>query len=180
MIPRARYALAAAVIAMLITGCSSDEEGTAPMPSTTPQTTTQTQDTAVKPPMQSPEEDEHAHEEPELPPLATWDAAAEQQALGQAEGFVRSYARPNLIAADWFSGIAGYLSPSAIESYAYTDPAFIPATTVNGDPQVIGAPTGTSVSVAVPTDAGELHVHLVRAFASESWLVSTLEMSSEQ
>lgn len=173
-----RHLLVAATIAVLITGCAKG----APEPTpATLETSTATQDaTDREAPSSETEAGQPDHDEPSLPPLATWDAAAEQHALGQAEGFVRSYARPDLPTEEWFTGVAGYLSPSAIESYSYTDPAFIAATSVTGDPYLVSEPTGTSVTVAVPTDAGELHVLLVRGLDSEPWLVSTLESPSAQ
>jgi hypothetical protein len=112
--------------------------------------------------------------DPTLEALPSWDAPAQASALSRAEGFVRAWARPDLDATTWLTGISGYLSASAAEKFRWTDPSLIPATTVNGTPQVTGDPSGTSVTVRVPTDAGDQLVLLVRPDAASGWVVSTL------
>lgn len=167
-----RYPTVVAVAAFLIlAGCSStpaSSQSTPPASSTA--LTTADPDLA--------DDVEEYVDEPLLPLLATWDEDAEQLALSRATGFVKTYLRPDLDNLTWFPAISGFLSPFARDSYAWIDVDNIPAATITADASVTGEPTGTRVTVAVPTDAGIFTVTLVRGFEGDMWEVSHLELDT--
>jgi hypothetical protein len=72
----------------------------------------------------------------------------------------------------WWAQLAPYLSASALVAYEYTDPTNVPASAVTGDPLVVAAPDGTTLSVLVPTDQGQYRVELERQSDQAAWAVS--------
>lgn len=61
--------------------------------------------------------------------------------------------------ATWWSGLSPYLSPEAKFVIEGTDPAQIPATRITGD--AIATPaSASSVSVLIPTDAGQYRLDM--------------------
>lgn len=172
-------AVALTVMASALAGCSSTHApapagdgahamATPTSPSTSPSTSSEGSATPTS------EAGAPMDADPTLDALPMWDAPAEASALSRAEGFVRAWARPDLDATTWLTGVNGYLSASAAEKFRWTDPSLIPATTVTAAPQVTGQPSGTSVTVLVPTDAGAQLVLLIRPDAATPWVVSTL------
>lgn len=166
------WAIAVAVV--LLAGCSQSE---APTPAASAAGSSEPGAAATA---DGHETNEHDHaEESDPPPVPTWDEAAGEDAVARAEGFVRAWARPDLDATTWFSGLQGFLSPSAAEGFLWTDPAVVPATTVTGAASLVDG-SATSATVVVPTDAGDHLVVLVHVDDQTPWQVASLSpMSSE-
>lgn len=62
--------------------------------------------------------------------------------------------------ATWWNGLSPYLSPEAKFVIEGTDPAQIPATRITGD--AIATPaSASSVSVLIPTDAGQYRLDMI-------------------
>ena len=99
------------------------------------------------------------------------DPAVPSGSAEAAQGFVTAWARPELPAAQWLSGVRGYVVPELERSMSYTDPAQIDATTVTGPPRRVHLlPDGSVASFEVPTDAGTTRVEL--ALVKGRWLAT--------
>lgn len=118
-------------------------------------------------------------EEQPAPAVPSSDATTRSDALARAEGFVRAWARPDLDATTWFSGVRGFLSPAAAEGFIWTDPATVPATTVTGPPAFLEEPAATSARVVVPTDAGDQYVLLIHSDDQTPWQVAVLAADAQ-
>ena len=143
-------AVALTVMASALAGCSSTHApapagdgahamATPTSPSTSPSTSSEGSATPTS------EAGAPMDADPTLDALPMWAAPAEASALSRAEGFVRAWARPDLDATTWLTGVNGYLSASAAEKFRWTDPSLIPATTVTAAPSR-NAGGGTSSS----------------------------------
>jgi hypothetical protein len=107
-------------------------------------------------------------------PQPTDDPASEQSAIAQATAAVTAFARPDLDPEAWWDGLAPLLSPAALEAYAGTDPAEVPASAVTGAAWPGESPSSYLATVFVPTDAGEYAVLLVREGGGTPWLVERI------
>lgn len=110
-------------------------------------------------------------------PAPTGPAPVPADAVDRAVGFVTAWARPSLDAAAWFAGVKGYLAPAAAALYASTDPAHVPATAVTGA-GVLAVDSTSTATVRVPTNAGEVTVHLHYDASGAKWLVDRMEAAS--
>lgn len=108
-----------------------------------------------------------------LPP-PTDDPASQESAVAQATAAVTAFARPGLDPETWWGELAPLLSPAALEAYAGTDPAEVPAHAVTGAAWPGESPSSYLATVFVPTDAGEYAVLLVREGGGTPWLVERI------
>lgn len=171
-----RRLVALTVMAMMAAGCSSTppaDEAAAETSSTSMSTPSGAEASASEVP-------DGEHEDVEAPAIPAWSTGAEGDVLARAEGFVRAWARPDLGATQWFAGLQGYLSPAAAEGFMWTDPSLVPATAVTGPSRLAGDGSPTSATVAVPTDAGEMHVLLIHTDDQTPWQVSSVTPADEQ
>lgn len=104
-----------------------------------------------------------------------WDQASRAQAVTAAQAAMAAFARPpaGTDEATWREGLHPTLTPTAQETYAYVDPAEVPATTVTGAGQLAEPEPGATAflaTVSVPTDAGTYEVLLARTGGSAPWL----------
>lgn len=107
------------------------------------------------------DEEEHQNPTPVAPTGARADAA---QAM--AVRFVKAYARPagdKVDARTWWAQVSPMLTAQARADYAGTDPSNVPFTKVTGEAKVkpVQDDHGLVILVVVPTDVGDLTVHLV-------------------
>lgn len=158
--------LASCVVLTACTGPAAD----APRPSTT-STAAPTVDThGWSTPVPSSGSAGH-DDEPDDPadsPVSDADASLGVQV---AELFMTAFTRTDLDKAAWFGGIRGFLTDYSVTAYQYTEPASVSAHSVIGAGTVVPGGTSTIMAVDVPTDAGVYQVQLIRAVASEPWLV---------
>jgi hypothetical protein len=108
-----------------------------------------------------------------LPP-PTSDAESDSSAVAQATAAVTAFARPALDAETWWAELTPLLSPAALEAYAGTDPAEVPASEVTGEGWPGESASDYLATVFVPTDAGEYAVLLVREGGGAPWLVERI------
>ncbi|MFF3867060.1 hypothetical protein [Micromonospora sp. NPDC001898] len=108
--------------------------------------------------------------------LPATPSAADAAAVDAAMRFVRAWARPDLPADRWLSGVRPYAVSAYADLLATVEPANIPATQVTGRGQVVAA-TAERVDIDVRTDAGVLRVRCVRDGAR--WLVATVGIRQE-
>ncbi|MEV4830633.1 hypothetical protein AB0K25_20220 [Micromonospora sp. NPDC049257] len=108
--------------------------------------------------------------------LPATPTAADAAAVTTAMRFVRAWARPDLPADRWLSGVRPYAVSAYADLLATVDPTNVPATQVTGGGQVVAA-TAERVDVDVRTDAGVLRVRCVRDGAR--WVVATLGIRQE-
>ena len=108
-----------------------------------------------------------------LPP-PTHDAGSSDAALAQATAAVTAFARPGLDAQTWWAELAPLLSPAALEAYAGTDPAEVPASAVTGPAWPGESASNYLATVFVPTTAGDYAVLLVREGGGAPWLVERI------
>lgn len=162
MSQRPSLATVLAVAALvLLSGCTPIHHGTERTATTKPSATS----TATIVP--HPTEADTGHDE--NPGPAPADAATDAAQVAVAA--MAAFSRPTLNAADWFAGLAPYLTDQGKAWYKSADPSRIPATAVTGPAS--GA-TGDLVSwatVTVPTDAGAYTVNLARPDAAHPWQV---------
>lgn len=107
-------------------------------------------------------------------PQPTDDLASQESAVTQATAAVTAFARPDLDPETWWDGLAPLLSPAALEAYAGTDPAEVPARAVTGPAWPGESPSSYLATVFVPTDVGEYAVLLVREGGGTPWLVERI------
>lgn len=112
-------------------------------------------------------------DDPTDPADAPASDADASEGVQVAELFMTAFTRTDLDKTAWFAGIRGFLTDYSVTAYQYTDPASVSAHSVTGTGTGTVTPGGTStiMAVDVPTDAGVYQVHLIRAQASDPWLV---------
>lgn len=108
--------------------------------------------------------------------LSATPTAADAAAVDTAMRFVRAWARPDLPADRWLSGVRPYAVSAYADLLATVNPANVPATEVIGTGQPVAA-TAEWADVDVRTDAGVLRVRCVRSGAR--WLVATVGLRQE-
>lgn len=93
---------------------------------------------------------------------------------------LRAWAQPTRTYERWWAALAPLLSAAALEAYAGTDPAELPALTVTGTPALTSprddaaARDALMASVEVNTSVGQFVVDLTRTDPDAGWLVSRL------
>ena len=113
---------------------------------------------------------------PTPPPAPTDDAASDQAALTAGAAAVTAFARPDVPAEEWWSELEPLLSPAAVEAYAGTDPAEVPARAVTGPPWQGESESPYLALTFVPTDVGDYAVLLVRDGGGAPWLVERITL----
>lgn len=117
---------------------------------------------------------DHGGSLPPPPPQPTDDAASARAALDVGTAAVTAFARPDLPPDRWWAQLRPLLTPAALEAYAGTDPAEVPARAVTG-PAWSGESASPYLALTfVPTDAGEYAVLLVRDGGGAPWLVERI------
>ncbi|MFS3130637.1 hypothetical protein ACLM5J_19705 [Nocardioides sp. Bht2] len=151
-----RRALCAALLLVLVAGCSSDgEDDTAGPGSSTSSSGLEHSD------------DLHVHDTTAAP-------AAEQDAGAQGVRFLRSWARPDLRYAEWWAGIEPLMNAQGKQAYAATDPALVPDLDVTGAAKVEPGTVATSAFVWIPTSEGRFGLQMSRVTESAAWLVGRI------
>ncbi|MFD8242966.1 hypothetical protein ACH4NU_37965 [Streptomyces sp. NPDC017259] len=80
--------------------------------------------------------------------------------------------------AGWYATAGQYCADRCAATLASVDPARVPATRVTGDARVT-YDRDTRHEVAVPTDAGEVSVRLVRDAPTDPWRVESWEQGAQ-
>jgi hypothetical protein len=147
-----------ALLAVLCAGCTSGR----PTPPTTPPTSAALPPVASLPPTQagSPGNDV------ENPPART---PAGQPGTVAAD-FAVAWARPDLPAERWWTGVAPFCEAGFAQRLRSVDPGNLPATRVTGPPVPASPPSGGVAVFTVPTDGGTLVVTV--AAVGGRWLVT--------
>lgn len=94
---------------------------------------------------------------------------AQPAALAAAEEFARAWVRTD---SQWSTRLADLATADVVASLAGVDPTTVPATSVTG-PGTVQSEVPGWASVAVPTDAGTVVLHVVQS--GEAWLVSAID-----
>lgn len=118
--------------------------------------------------------DEDSGETVEPAPVPEWDEASRVAVIDAAEAAMTAFARPELDYETWWTDLEPLLTPQAGETYAYVDPANIPARQVTGEGLLVNDTSAYVATVEVPTDAGRYHLVLNRKDAAAPWLVTRL------
>ena len=108
--------------------------------------------------------------------LPATPTAADAAAVDTAMRFVRAWARPDLPADRWLSGVRPYAVSAYADLLTTVDPVNVPATRITGAAWAAVA-TVERVDVDVPSDAGVLRVVCVRS--GDGWLVATISAAGE-
>ncbi|MCK6210559.1 hypothetical protein KZX45_08385 [Georgenia sp. EYE_87] len=170
MTPRRTVGIVAAVAAILTAaGCAATPAE--PQPAAAPAAPSSAPATSSSRPTDEPMEELTGHEQDPIGPPPTWDETAAEEAADRAVAFMRAFARPDLTAQEWHAGIAGLMTTTGVETFAYVDPAAVPATTVTDGGEVLDTGSASLAEVRVGTDAGPYLVTLTRTGATDPWLV---------
>ena len=164
-------ALAAALV---LVGCTGQDEGPTPTPTVTSSASPTMPDLDQFTPPPSGLVDEDTGETVEPQPVPEWDEASRVAVVDAAEAAMTAFARPDLDYDTWWAGVEPLLTPEAAEDYAYVDPANIPVRKVTGEGVIVEDTSAYVATVEVPTDAGNYHVLLIRQDAASPWLVSRI------
>ena len=148
---------------LALQACSTEPVGRAAEPAGTPTTT-------------SPDAGDAGAALPPPPPAPTDDAESDEAALAAGAAAVTAFARPDLPAERWWSDLQPLLSPAAVEAYAGTDPAEVPARAVTGPPWQGESDSPYLALTFVPTDVGDYAVLLVRDGGGAPWLVERITL----
>ena len=95
-------------------------------------------------------------------PDDTASPTSQKDAVDTAEKAMAAFVQRSRPYAEWWAGLSPFLGPDGIYAFEYTDPRNVPATQVTGVGVVSAAPSGTSMTVLVPTDVGQYQVQLNR------------------
>ena len=115
-------ALAAALV---LVGCTGQDEGPTPTPTVTSSASPTMPDLDQFTPPPSGLVDEDTGETVEPQPVPEWDEASRVAVVDAAEAAMTAFARPDLDYDTWWAGVEPLLTPEAAEDYAYVDPANI-------------------------------------------------------
>jgi hypothetical protein len=110
----------------------------------------------------------------QAPPPPGLSASAAAAAIAAAHQVMIRYARPQLSAQAWLSGMDPVLTQDAAAQFAGTAPSQIPAHQVSGAATLASDSTGGGAVATVPTDAGTYQVFLTRANGSTVWLAEQI------
>lgn len=171
---RAAIGGVALAAALVLVGCTGQDEGPTPTPTTTssPSPTMPDLDQFTPPPSGLVDEDTGETIEPQ--PVPEWDEASRVAVVDAAEAAMTAFARPDLDHDTWWAGVEPLLTPEAAEDYAYVDPANIPVREVTGEGFIVNDASAYVATVEVPTDAGRYQLVLNRKHADAPWLVSRI------
>ena len=164
-------ALAAALV---LVGCTGQDEGPTPTPTVTSSASPTMPDLDQFTPPPSGLVDEDTGETVEPQPVPEWDEASRVAVVDAAEAAMTAFARPDLDYDTWWAGVEPLLTPEAAEAYAYVDPANIPVREVTGGGVIVNGASAYVATVEVPTDAGRYQLVLNRKNADAPWLVSRI------
>jgi hypothetical protein len=106
--------------------------------------------------------------------VATWDVASHTAAEQAAKKVLTTWSRPTLAYEQWWAELEPLLSPEGQESYAYTDPANIPALTITGPGVESNNDNPYVVTVTFPTNAGDFGVDLSRTGIPGTWIAENI------
>lgn len=163
---------------LVLAGCTGQDEG--PAPTTAPSTAPSPDASPSMPDLESftaPSPglvDDDSDETVDPAPVPEWDEASQLAVIDAAEAAMTAFARPELDYETWWSELEPLLTPQAAETYAYVDPANVPARQVTGEGFLVNDTSAYIATVEVPTDAGRYHLVLNRKDAAAPWLVTRL------
>ncbi|RCK69936.1 hypothetical protein DT076_07900 [Desertihabitans brevis] len=158
---RAPAALAAGLLAAVITSACSGE----PAPTPAPDPSRSSPANATPTPVINADTGETVTTQP----VPEWDEASRAAVLEAAESTMRAFARPDLGYDEWWAELEPLLDPEAARDYAYVDPANVPASEVTGDAELVKDTSAYVAEVRVPTDVGDYTLLLSRADAEAPW-----------
>lgn len=101
----------------------------------------------------------------------TPSADSQAQALDRATDALVAFYDTDQTERDWFKQLHPYLSATARVAYETVDPTRVEPSPLTGDPQVVRFDGGGGITVAVPTEAGNVTVDLVIEDAGQPWTV---------
>ncbi|PPF91330.1 hypothetical protein C5C03_00460 [Clavibacter michiganensis] len=111
-------------------------------------------------------------------PVDTASPDSQREAVGVAEAAMKEFVARDRPYDVWWAALSPYLGTDGTYAFEYTDPQNVPASEVTGAGEVSAAPSGTSVTVLVPTDIGQYQVALDRRVedgtAPGPWLVDDI------
>lgn len=171
---RAAIGGVALAAALVLVGCTGQDEGPTPTPTVTSSASPTMPDLDQFTPPPSGLVDEDTGETVEPQPVPEWDEASRVAVVDAAEAAMTAFARPDLDYDTWWAGVEPLLTPEAAEDYAYVDPANIPVREVTGEGFIVNDASAYVATVEVPTDAGRYQLVLNRKHADAPWLVSRI------
>ncbi|MDO5645930.1 MAG: hypothetical protein Q4G21_09650 [Dermabacter sp.] len=162
--------------ALVLTGCTAQDEGSAPTTSSSSSPTASESSAGLDqfPTAPSGVIDEDTGETIEPRPVPQWDEASQEDVVSRAENAMRAFARPDLDEDTWWAELEPLLTDTGAMDYSYVDPANIPAREVTGPGVIIEDSSAYVATVEVPTDAGTYQILLIRQDAASPWLVSRI------
>lgn len=154
----------AAATGIALAGCSGDDHSDAPKPA---ESSTESYAPADPDEQELGDVDGIPDETPQEDPTPRDQAGA----LKIAADALRAYYDTKGSADDWIKRLEPYLTHTAQEAYATTDPRNIHPQKVTGDGQVVRFDGGGKIVVAVPTDAGDVQVDVLIEEDGGPWKV---------
>ena len=140
--PLATYLTAALVAVTLLTGCSaSNNLNHSPATATASPSTT-----------------------------PSWGTAGHGAAQAAGVKILRTWSRPHMPYEAWWADLGPLLSPEARDVYSYTDPANIPALTINGKGVETNIDNPFVVTITFPTSKGKFGVDQSRTSIPGRWI----------
>lgn len=102
------------------------------------------------------------------------DETSRSEAIATAEAAMAAFARSDLPVAEWWAGLAPFLSANAAVAYQTVDPSTVPASEVTGPGELPNWDTPGVARVGVPTDVGVYLVVVSRNELDPVWRVERL------
>lgn len=110
--------------------------------------------------------DGDVYEGPQTP-----SAESQQAAKDKAVDALEAYYDTDQPADEWFDQLRPHLSSPSQDAYETVDPARIAPLELEGSPSVVRFDGGGGITIAVPTNDGDVQVDLVIESAGHDWLV---------
>ena len=142
----------AAATGIALAGCSGDDHNDAPKPAETPT-------------------ESYAPADPDEQELGDVDGIPDETPQEDPTPRDQAGALKLASADDWIKRLEPYLTHTAQEAYATTDPRNIHPQKVTGDGQVVRFDGGGKIVVAVPTDVGDVQVDVLIEEDGGPWKV---------
>lgn len=106
---------------------------------------------------------------------ATWSEADRQEVVAAAEQALATFGRPQLPYDVWWAELEPLLSQKAAQDYANVDPANVPVQLITGPGKIVDDTSAYVAQVAVPTNAGEYILLMMRKQGGDPWLVERFQ-----
>ena len=105
---------------------------------------------------------------------STTDSSAAKDTTQFAVAALKLFCRPSLGFKSWIDQLYPLLSQTAASAYSTVDPANVPCTTITGLPSVGSGDDPYTMSIVIPTDAGNYAVYVHRPELSFAWSVEQI------